>query len=79
MVLGVFDAHRVHRRSARCAVRNALPYTQPPALDVIRAILARARDSPDSYTLIRDVDRSLYVLWAGLCGILEAIIFWWLS
>jgi len=29
--------------------------------------------------LLQKVDRSIYVLWAMLCGLMAALIFWWLS
>lgn len=54
-------------------------HIQPPALDAIRAVLANMWDTPDPLLLLRDVDRSLYVLWAGLYGMLGALIFRWLS
>ncbi len=54
-------------------------HMQPPALDIIRAILANMWASPDSHALLRKVDRSIYVLWAVLCGLMAAFIFWWLS
>lgn len=54
-------------------------HIQPPALDTIRALLATIWASPDSYSLLRKVDQSLYVLWAMLYGILGALIFLWLS
>ncbi|OGR00779.1 MAG: hypothetical protein A2505_02920 [Deltaproteobacteria bacterium RIFOXYD12_FULL_55_16] len=54
-------------------------HIQPPALDVIRAALANIWNTPDPYILLRNVDRSLYVLWAVLYGLLGAFIFLWLS
>jgi hypothetical protein len=54
-------------------------HIQPPALDAVRAILAAVQDSPDPHTLVRNVDRALYVLWALLYGLLGAIVFLWLS
>jgi len=54
-------------------------HIQPPALDTIRAVLAKMWASPDSHALLRDVDRSLYVLWAAVYGFLIALVFWWLS
>jgi hypothetical protein len=54
-------------------------HIQPPALDLIRAILAGILASSDSHLLLRNVDRSIYVLWALVCGLMAAVIFLWLS
>src|SRR5262245_33094643 len=54
-------------------------HMQPPGLDAIRAVLATIWASQDSNSLLRKVDRSLYVLWAILCGVTGALIFCWLS
>ena len=43
-------------------------FIQPPMFDVIRAILANIWDNPDGMTLLRNVDRSLYVVGAALGG-----------
>lgn len=54
-------------------------HIQPPAFDVIRALLAHVWSSDDSMTMLRQVDRALYVLWALIYGITVLIVFWWLS
>ena len=54
-------------------------HIHPPALDAIRAVFAQVWSTPDNPTLLRRVDRSLYVLWAMLYGAMGALIFWWLA
>ena len=54
-------------------------HMQPPVLDIIRAFLASLSDATDDQILLRDVDRSLYILWAVLFGLMGALIYWWLS
>lgn len=54
-------------------------HIQPPALDVIRAVLARVWSSSDTAAMLRHIDRSLYVLWALLYAALPAIAFVWLD
>jgi len=52
-------------------------HIQPPALDVIRAILVRIWPSPDPLTSLKHVDFLLYRLWALLYGLLGLLIFLW--
>jgi hypothetical protein len=54
-------------------------HIQPPALDTIRAILAQMWPASDPNAMLRGVDRSLYVLWAALYGVLGGLVFLWLT
>jgi hypothetical protein len=54
-------------------------HIQPPALDAIRALLAKVWSTPDSRVLLERVDRSLLLSWAFLFGLLGASVFWWVS
>ncbi len=54
-------------------------HIQPPALDIIRAALATIWNTDYPYSLLRNVDRSLYIIWALLYGTLGALVFLWLS
>ena len=54
-------------------------HIQPPILDIIRAILVHLSPSSDLEPLLHRVDKSLYILWNVLYGILGALIFYWLS
>jgi hypothetical protein len=53
-------------------------HIQPPAFDVIRAILVRTSLSSDSFTALKRVDYLLYQLWALLYGLLGLVVFVWL-
>jgi hypothetical protein len=54
-------------------------HIQPPAYDAIRALLAYVWRSGDSMTMLWQVDRTLYFLWALLYGMTGFVVFWWLS
>jgi len=54
-------------------------HIQPPLYDGIRAVLAFLWSSDDSVSMLRHVDRSLYILWAFLYGMMGFVLFWWLS
>ena len=54
-------------------------HIQPPAYDAIRALLAYIWRSDDSMTMLWQVDRTLYFLWALLYGMTGFVFFWWLS
>lgn len=53
-------------------------HIQPPALDAIRAILARLWPASDPPTAVEHVDRLLYQLWSVCYGILGALVFLWM-
>jgi hypothetical protein len=53
-------------------------HIQPPAYDALRAVLAYVHKSDDSMTMLRRVDRTLYLLWALLYGMTVFMVFWWL-
>ena len=54
-------------------------HIQPPAYDAIRALLAYVWRSNDSMIMLKQVDRTLYFLWALLYGMTGFVFFWWLS
>ena len=54
-------------------------HIQPPGLDVIRAILVQLWPSLDINAALKQVDLSLYFLWAILYSLSSVIIFQWLS
>jgi len=54
-------------------------HIQPPAYDAIRALLAYVWRSEDSMSMLWQVDRTLYFLWALIYGMTGFIFFWWLS
>jgi hypothetical protein len=54
-------------------------HIQPPGLDVLRAMLVRLWPALDIQTALRQVDLSLYFLWAILYCLSGVIIFQWLS
>ena len=53
-------------------------HIQPPALDIIRAILVQIWPAPNSATLLRHVDFLLYQLWSLLYGLVGLLIFLWI-
>ena len=54
-------------------------HIQPPALDLIRALLAQRWRAVDDHSLLLRVDQDLYRLWAVLFALMGVIIFRWLS
>ncbi len=54
-------------------------HIQPPALDLIRALLALRWRGVDDHSLLLSVDQDLYRLWAVLYALLGVLIFRWLS
>jgi hypothetical protein len=52
-------------------------HIQPPALDAIRAILVRFSSTDDIKTTLKQVDLSLYRIWAVLYGLLGFQMFVW--
>lgn len=51
----------------------------PPAFDLLRAVLVQLWPTADPQLLLRRVDSSLYVIWAGLLGLVGLVVFMWLS
>ena len=54
-------------------------HMQPPLLDAIRALLATMANSNEGLALVREVDKSLYVVWALAAAVLFAGMFRWLT
>jgi hypothetical protein len=54
-------------------------HIQPPALDIIRALLALGWRGVDNHLLLVSVDQDLYRLWAVLFALMGVLIFRWLS
>lgn len=54
-------------------------HVQPPLLDAIRAALAQLWPTVDAQTLVVNVDRALYVVWAFVYVGLGALLCHWLS
>ncbi|HSP92114.1 MAG TPA: hypothetical protein VLN08_14465 [Vicinamibacterales bacterium] len=54
-------------------------HIQGPVFDAIRALLAQMWPRSGLPDLVRHVDRSLYVIWAALYGVLGGLVFLWLS
>ncbi len=54
-------------------------HIQPPALDLIRALLAQRWRGVDDHSLLLSVDQDLYRLWAVLYALMGVLIFHWLS
>jgi hypothetical protein len=54
-------------------------HIQGPVFDALRALLATMWPASDLPVLVRHVDRSLYVIWAALYGVLGGLVFLWLS
>jgi hypothetical protein len=54
-------------------------HIQPPALDALRALLARLPSAPSDRALVRGVDAGLYVAWAIVYAVLIALAGRWLA
>ncbi|HTP11165.1 MAG TPA: hypothetical protein VMP08_23080 [Anaerolineae bacterium] len=54
-------------------------HVQPPLLDAIRAVLAQLWPTVDAQTLVVNVDRALYVVWAVVYAGLGALLCHWLT
>lgn len=54
-------------------------HMQPPLLDIIRAAVAFFASADEGPALVREVDRTLYVLWALGAALLSTIMFRWLK
>ena len=54
-------------------------HVQPPLLDAIRAALAQLWPTVDAQTLVVNVDRALYVVWAFVYAGLGALLCHWLT
>ena len=54
-------------------------HVQPPLLDAIRAALAQVWPAVDAHTLVVNVDRALYVVWALVYAGLGALLCHWLT
>jgi hypothetical protein len=54
-------------------------HIQPPLLDTLRAALARLWPAAGPRSLVRRVDRALYLVWAAVYASLAALVFVWLE
>jgi hypothetical protein len=54
-------------------------HIEPPALDILRAILVHIWPDPNPLTSIKHVDFLLYLLWAFLYSLLGLLVFLWVN